>query len=743
MLHQRLTHFWAAHAASSCPALLQAFPRECRRRPISYFELHDWIQELNQVLSCQDDVTAERLVVAINVAPFSVEETALLLLVAEQEHWVYVPVDVHLPLARQLSLLQTAGVQRLVTLPGSLLDKFLAGNGRKGRDIAVQSVNNGEIKSWTVDSSPFLPVRVFEIPTNHFQSDGSKSGMLRKHGDTNEDGNAAPLYILFTSGATGTPRGVLGTRTGAWTRLEWMWKTYPFHRKQSGTEERVMRATKLSFVDCVWEVLGAFLEHVPLVHLQRPRGEDCRHQYLKSVVLDDSEQFLEVMRSEQVARITVIPSVLEVMILQTRLADRQSAFQFLRYLLSSGETLRLYIVQQLLDELPDVTILNLYGSTEVSGDITCMPLKAPLLPEKVAVWERYGLPIAELRGGGIVGDNSRLVLLPDHDAKGKRHLDAQGSLSVTVWPKKILAKTSAESPNQSSNGVLYVSGPLVACGYVGPHEQDGFASCSTMDGTERVPTSDEDYRRWFCMGDLCTVVGDYLFYCGRTDLVVKINGIRVSLEEIERAVLAAVKEAKKSSICAGSAPAPGQCGQQVVAFSTTKQTNKYRLQQRCAVVCIIRETKENLSVTRYTQTRTLNAWISEHYGSSRIPHDVLVVNPSVIRRLTHGKIDRQALEELYYRHLNARSDTTNSPATEPPKDNDLLEKVVGGLLADVLGISSAGTCFNEVQTCTFVELGGNSLLATLFLHELRQKLGSVSLTVQDLVRLVHVCNYGW
>jgi non-ribosomal peptide synthetase component F len=315
---------------------------------VSLKEVKEWQQELRKTLKLEGE-----LVVGVHVAPFSIEETALMVLAAGYESWTYVPIDVQLPVARQLELLQTAGVQRLVTTVGSLLAKLFASDAR----------THARVESRVVDlkTSPFQPVQVVAISDESVQQG---SGLRRVKAETG--GVVAPLYVLFTSGTTEKPRGLLGTRAGAWARLEWMWTTYPF----AESEERVLRATKLSFVDSAWEVLGAVLKRVPLVHLQAPRDQRegvCSQRSLtRSVVLDDSARFLKVMKGERVTRFTAVPSVLEVLLLQLGTGGGMAS---LRYVLSSGETLSLHVLQQLMTQLPGVAILNLYGEERRVPDV--------------------------------------------------------------------------------------------------------------------------------------------------------------------------------------------------------------------------------------------------------------------------------------------------------------------------------------------------------------------------------------
>ncbi len=276
----------------------------------------------------------------------------------------------------------------------------------------------------------------------------------------------ALMYILYTSGSTGTPKGVCGIHLATVNRCIWMWNQYPF------TSDAVCcHKTTLNFVDSVWEIFGPLLKGVKVVIL--PHSSNANPQ-----------EMIDFLEDAKVTRIILVPSLLQAL-LNTR-PDLGESLQALKIWTVSGERLTRNLLEKFRASVPHGILLNLYGSTEVAGDITWaefagdignlepdVPIGQPILNAEIHILDENLQPVAP----GEVGE-----------------LWVGGAVLARGYHKKPEETKARFIPNPfSGNGILFKTGDLVT------RDKNGV-----------------------------------LFYIGRVDNQVKIRGFRVELEEIEK-----------------------------------------------------------------------------------------------------------------------------------------------------------------------------------------------------------------
>ncbi len=298
--------------------------------------------------------------------------------------------------------------------------------------------------------------------------------------NTNTVNNLA--YVIYTSGSTGKPKGVLGLHQGAVNRFHWMWKFHPF------TEEEVCcQKTSLNFVDSVWEIFGPLLQGITTV-------------IVPEQVVKDPQQFVTSLANKNVTRLVLVPSLLRILLNTYNLLQLQ--LPKLKLWISSGEALSTDLLVQFRQSLPDSTLLNLYGSSEVSADVTYSKI-TPQTPQTTSVL--IGRPIA----------NTQIHIL---DANKQ------------PVPLGVI-------------GEIYVGGVQLARGYLNRPDL-------TAEKFIPHPFSIQQSARLYKTGDLARYLptGE-IEYLGRIDNQVKIRGFRVELGEIE-AVINQYPEVRESVVMA-------------------------------------------------------------------------------------------------------------------------------------------------------------------------------------------------
>lgn len=156
----------------------------------------------------------------------------------------------------------------------------------------------------------------------------------------------APAYILFTSGSTGVPKGVVISHANVWHFVTWANRYFGV-----GPDDRLSGYTPLYFDLSVYDVFGPLAAGAEL-HLVAPDV---------SLVPGRLAQFI---RDSELTQWFSVPSLLAYMAKAN--VVRSDDFPSLKRLLWCGEVLPTPVLIHWMTRLPHVRFTNLYGPTEAT-----------------------------------------------------------------------------------------------------------------------------------------------------------------------------------------------------------------------------------------------------------------------------------------------------------------------------------------------------------------------------------------
>ncbi|HEY6147837.1 MAG TPA: AMP-binding protein, partial [Thermoanaerobaculia bacterium] len=145
----------------------------------------------------------------------------------------------------------------------------------------------------------------------------------------------------------------------------------------------------LSFVDSIWEIFGPLLAGVPSV-------------VLPDETVRDPRALVESLAAGRVTRIVLVPSLLRTLLDSG--IDLATELPLLSTWTTSGEALSIELYRRFRAALPGAMLVNLYGSSEVSADVTCwdsrgaeprdtVPIGRPIANTQIYILDRRGQPV--------------------------------------------------------------------------------------------------------------------------------------------------------------------------------------------------------------------------------------------------------------------------------------------------------------------------------------------------------------
>ncbi len=328
LVNQRLDQVFRAR----CVSHPDSIALQHNGQAISYSALDNLTDKIAQYLRQSDVVPGD--VVAVSL-PRSIHHIAVTLAVSRCEA-VWCPINPEYPQARKNYMYSDSGARCVVAAPGAVADE--AYNPSIVRIIVDPSENPVSVTPRTAAAVDSKKPQTID-----------RSVLRQKH-------QSGAVVLMYTSGSTGDPKGVLLSHGALMNRIVWMWNRYPFANDDLNAVK-----TSCSFVDSLWESYGALLAGTP------------------SVIIDDADVtdiacFLSTLRNHKVSRLLVVPSLLNTML--DWLIMHNQSLPDLKLCSCSGEVLPVQLAAKLIEQQPHTRLLNLYGSTEVMADVTCQEITA-------------------------------------------------------------------------------------------------------------------------------------------------------------------------------------------------------------------------------------------------------------------------------------------------------------------------------------------------------------------------------
>jgi amino acid adenylation domain-containing protein len=426
---QSIYHFFEAHAEKKPGAAAVSF----MGTEITYEQLNGQANRLAAILregGVREDQTAGIL---LKRSPLMMAG----ILAVWKAGGAYIPLDTDTPVQRISGILADSGCGVLVTRSQHVtpsLEKSFA-----GRIIKLDT---------DIGAAPHVPAN----PGREIDMNGL-------------------AYIIYTSGSTGKPKGAMVEHIGMMNHIG-------AKINDLGVTEKSIVAQNAShtFDISVWQFFTAVV----------PGG--------KTVIYPDEtvfepELFISRVREDNITILEVVPSYLSVMLDFFAMAEPVPLS--VDYLLVTGETVKPHLLQRWFRSYPHIKVVNAYGPTEASDDITHHVMEQAPGRTRVPI----GKPL----------QNLNIYIVDPH---------------MNLCPPGV-------------KGEIWVSGVGVGRGYLNNPE---------LTAGRFIPVSNRSNRSYrtyiskkiYKTGDLAHWRSDgTIEFFGRKDYQVKIRGFRIELGEIE------------------------------------------------------------------------------------------------------------------------------------------------------------------------------------------------------------------
>jgi amino acid adenylation domain-containing protein len=343
----------------------------------TYSDIHGYIERISETIRRNESF--EKRKVAL-VLPKSAHSVACIL-AALSEGMPYIPIDSTAPMDRAIAILRSSNTS-LVFVQTDQLDIW-------------QEAFDAQLETFHVKDSPLLLIR---IPMEEDDSEQFIDNLA---------------YILFTSGSTGSPKGVQITYENAWAFVDWAISALV-------PEENMVFSSiaPFHFDLSVFDLFATLITGGCLV-------------LFDDKLIKNPRMLAQIMSEKKISIVYATPTLLR-LLLQYGKLERYN-WKSLKVILFAGEVFQIPPLRELTELWPNVSWFNLYGPTETNV-VTYFPISLPIAADR-----NEPFPIGKTCSGA-----------------------------------KYILRTDTGEMLSAGEGELLISGPTVTPGYFGRPEHTPF-----------------------------------------------------------------------------------------------------------------------------------------------------------------------------------------------------------------------------------------------------------------------------
>ncbi len=316
---------------------------------LSYGELSRLSSNLSALLIEQGLKRGDRVGIYMNKCL----ESAIAIYGIMKAGGAYVPLDPFAPVSRIGYVINNCGIEHLITKPAKL-------------DSVRQILDEGSTLKCLIGSDPQSDQRVRCISWAEVYEFSSHSPLLKI---TEQD----LAYILYTSGSTGLPKGIMHTHRSGLSFAEWGAGTYGLGQDDHLSNHAPLHFDLSTFDFFSSAIAGATTVIIPEAFAKFPAN------------------MAKFIQEEKITVWYSVPFALIQLMQHGNIEVRD--FSQLRWILFAGEVFPTKHLRQLMKMLPNVRFSNLYGPTETN---VCTYYHVTQIPDDTDETIPIGIPCSNV-----------------------------------------------------------------------------------------------------------------------------------------------------------------------------------------------------------------------------------------------------------------------------------------------------------------------------------------------------------